>query len=72
MASALVDAGYEADLSWTGELRNVAPDHRESVRSLHNVLRDKSRLATATARLIRRGRTLRDETLYAFGYRRAL
>jgi hypothetical protein len=72
MATALVDAGYEADLSWTGELQNVAPDHRESVRSLHNVLRDKSPLAKATARLIRRGRTLRDETLYAFGYRRAL
>lgn len=72
MAEAVVSAGYERNTGWTKACHGIRPDQRESVRSLHNSLRGKGPLATAGARLIRRGRTFRDEALYALGYRRAL
>ncbi len=72
MAQAVVAAGYAPSTNWTHVCHGVKPDQRESVRSLHNALRGKGTVSTISARLMRRSRTLRDEALYALGYRRAI
>ncbi|NVO28002.1 sulfotransferase domain-containing protein [Donghicola sp. C2-DW-16] len=72
MAEAVVSAGYASDTRWTESIQGITPDHRESVRALHNVLRGKGPAALAAARILRRSRSFRDELLYALGYRRAI
>lgn len=72
LAQAVVDAGYASDIHWTDCVAGITPDHRESVRALHNVLRGKGPAALAAARILRRSKSFRDEAMYALGYRRAL
>lgn len=72
MTRGLVDSGYEPDALWVAALEGVIPDNQESVRAMHNVLRNKGPVSKLVARIARRMGTFRDEGLYALGYRRAL